>query len=285
MKMIVHCDTNVIRDLAEKRGPNAQREIDLILHYVEHGSLVIAPSLEILYELLSSPDVNVSVRIKNAQFYDSVANWRYALKPSNGIIEEDIVSLARQGGPSSPYQAIDERSGFLQALRAGNSILPQNVWVHVVEDSLQQNKQFVCVLFDDFVKRLPDKAKAKLKDHPRETWQSWWDYGGLAEIIADSLDTRRLVQEGRLLLTLPTIRAAIGYILHTWRKQIVDGLKLKPTAHYDFRNAVLSGGVGRIVTEDRKLRNAINDVPNLNVKVWTLNEVIHILNNEVTCHL
>lgn len=282
MRIIVYCDTNVFRDLAESRRPNAHREVELILHCSKQATIVITPSFEILYELLSSPDVCEAVRIENAQFYDSVVDWRYALKPSNRVIEEDIDSLARQGGPSSPYRAIDEKkSSFIQTLRVGNYILPQNQWRQVVADSLQQNKRFVQKLFDDFVKKLPKKGKMKLRNHPQETWQSWWSYGGLAEILADSLDTHRLVREGRLLLTLPTVRAAIGYILHTWRKQIVDGLKLKPTAHCDFRNTVLGGGVGKIVTEDRKLRNAIGDVPDLNVKVWTLNEFIAVLSNDV----
>ena len=75
-------------------------------------------------------------------------------------------------------------------------------------------------------------------------------------------------------MALPSVRAGVCYILHTWFKQIVDSAKLKPTTHYDFRNAVLAGGIGRIVTEDKKLRNAINRIPDLDIKSWTFKEFI-----------
>jgi hypothetical protein len=191
------------------------------------------------------------------------------------MLEDDIACLARYGGPSSPYHPIDERqSGFIQSLRAGNSILPQDEWEPVVNKSLHQNQQFVNKVFKDFVRKLPQNGKAKLRNSPETTWQEWWAYGGLAEVFANSLDTGRLIQGRCSLLKLPTVRAAVGYILHTWYQQIVRSAKLKPTEHYDFRNAILAGGVGTIVTQDRKLRNAINHIPGLTVKTWTLEEFI-----------
>jgi hypothetical protein len=54
----------------------------------------------------------------------------------------------------------------------------------------------------------------------------------------------------------------------------VTGANVEPTSHYDFRNAVLAGGVGRIVTEDRKLKNAIKHIPECNINTWALDEFI-----------
>ncbi|MCX5638702.1 MAG: hypothetical protein NTX52_13580 [Planctomycetota bacterium] len=278
VSLVVYFDTNVVRNLSEGRVPYAEKVANVISKIVKEKRLVIAPSFEVLYELLSAPDLPSEMQIKNAQYYDSIVDWTYALKPSNQMLQEDIFSLAREGGPSTPFRAIDEKqSGFIRSIRAGYGILPSDEWDDVVKKSRCENKRFVDQLFNNFVKRLPQKGKTELKNNPQKTWQKWWGHGGLAEVLADSLANALRVKGKYSLLTLPTVRAAVGYILHTWYRQIIDGARLKPTTHYDFRNAVLTGGVGKIVTQDKALQSAIEHVPNLPVRVYSLDELINIL--------
>jgi len=274
--MVIYFDTNVFRDLAEKRVPKAEQKINSLIE-LKDREITIAPSFEVLHELLSAPDIDNTTRIKNAQFYLSMVDWTYALKPSNQILSDDIFSLVNVGGPSTPYNAIDsERSGFIQDIKNGQNILPDAEWVKVVAKSRQQNEHFVTALFTDFVRKLPKDGKTKLRNSPDKTWNEWWRPGALAEIIANTLvvavvgDTIKKYSP----LVLPTVRTAVGYILHTWYKQIITNAKVNPTAHYDFRNAVLAGGVGRILTGDKKLRNAIRHIHMCNIKVWILDEFL-----------
>ncbi len=273
--LVVYFDTNIVRDLAEGRLPQAEDKMKHIKTLIAKGKVVIAPSFEVLDEILSAPDISDSTRTKNAQFYEALVNWRYALKPSNRMLKDDIISCALKGGPSAPYRAIDEdRSGFIKSIKEGRPILPPKVWEKTVKRSQHRNKTFVEEVFNNYVKKLPQNAKTELRSHPQKTWQEWWFHGGIAEIIANSLAGDPHVKARCSLLSLPTIRAGVGFMLHIWYQQIVSEAKLKPTEHYDFRNAILTGGVGRIVTQDKKLRNAINHIPDLNAKTWTLEEFI-----------
>jgi hypothetical protein len=278
VSLVVYFDTNVVRNLSEGRIPDTEKVANFINKIVKEKRLVIAPSFEVLYELLSAPDLPSEMQIKNAQYYDSIVDWTYAIKPSNQMLQEDIFSLASEGGPSTPFRAIDEKqSGFILSIRAGNGILPPDEWDDIVKKSRCENKRFVNH-FNNFVKKLPQKGKTDLKNSPQKTWQKWWGHGGLAEVFADSLANALHVQgKYYTLLTLPTVRAAVGYSLHAWYRQIIDGARLKPTTHYDFRNAVLTGGVGKIITQDKALHSAIEHVPNLPVKVYSLDELINIL--------
>jgi hypothetical protein len=121
------------------------------------------------------------------------------------------------------------------------------------------------------VEKLPQETKTKLRKSREKikTWRKWWAYGGLAELMAIDL-ARGKVPNKCSLLAIPSVRTAVGFLLHTWYRQIIDRVKLKPTEHYDFRNAVMAAGVGRIVTEDKNLRKAIEHIPDLNVETWTL---------------
>jgi hypothetical protein len=272
--LVVYFDTNVVRDLSEDRKPDARNHVTVVKELIDQKKLVIAPSFEVLYEILSAPDVCDATRIKNAQFYEALVNWGYALKPPDEMLRDDIVSCLHQGGPSTPYHAIDDdRSKFIQSIRTGNGLLTPKEWENVVKRSRCQNEKFVNNTLGKFVKKLPRKSKTELRNHPEKTWEKWWAYGGLAEAI--SIDfARGQVRKECSLLVIPSVRAAVGFLLRTWYRQIIDHVQLKPTDHHDFRNAVLGAGVGRIVTEDNKLRNAIKHIPDLNVDAWTLAELI-----------
>jgi ribosomal protein S3AE len=73
---------------------------------------------------------------------------------------------------------------------------------------------------------------------------------------------------------LPSLRTLVGYLLRTWHQMICSGRKVRPTDHYDFRIAVQAGTVGRVLTGDRQLRNILNKIPSLSMRVWTLNEFV-----------
>lgn len=275
VSLVVYFDTNIVRDLAESRPPRAEEQTNIIKELTKQGKLVIAPSFEVLYEILSAPDVCDAIRIKNAQLYEALVDWGYALKTSDQMLQDDISSCVHEGGPSTPFCAIDENgSKFVQSIREGNTVLPAAQWENVVKRSRRQNERFVNKVFKNFVNKLPQKAKTKLRDCPEKTWETWWVHGGLAEVVANSLADGQGFGNKCSLLAIPSVRAAVGFLLHTWYQQIIDRVKLKPTEHYDFRNAVLAAGVGKIITEDNKLRNAIKHIPDLNVNAWTLGEFI-----------
>lgn len=272
---VAHFDTNVVRDLSELRNEATREKVVIVKKSIENGKLVVAPSFEVLYEIISSPDANEETHNKNAKFYDTIVNWKYALKPSQEILENDICNLIRTGGPSTPYCALDaDQSGFIQSIRKGTPIFPNDVIKGIIKESRYQSERFIQKVFKDFVKQLPAKAKKELKNNPEQIWKQWWNPGGFAEIIGKDFIQNKHVSGEFSVLSLPTVRSAVGYLLHTWYRQIVNGASPKPTDHYDFRNAILAAGVGRIVTQDRKLRNAIDHVPDLNISVWILDEFV-----------
>lgn len=279
---IVYFDTNAVRDLSELRNQITIEKVDGIKHHTKKGELVVAPSFEVPYEIISSPNVNEETRNKNAEFYDTIVDWKYALKPSQEMLENDICNLIRTGGPSTPYCALDaDQSGFIQSIRKGAPIFPNVVIEDIIKESRYQTERFIQKVFKDFLRQLPAKAKEDLRNNPEQIWEQWWKPGGFAEIIGEDLAGDKHVSGEFSVLSLPTVRSAVGYLLNSWYRQIVNGASPKPTDHYDFRNAILAAGVGRIVTQDRKLRNAINHVPDLNVGVWTLCELIDELNQSV----
>jgi hypothetical protein len=265
MGKTIYFDTNVIRDLSEKRNGVSDLDIALVKSRVN-----IAPSFEVLYELLSAP--YDSIRRQNAEVYVDIADWKSAVKTSDELLRDDIESCIQRHRPCVPYKSLDaEQSACLESICAGKDVVPN--WTTVVERSRKQNTRFVEQVFKAFVVKLPDEAKASLRAAPEEVWNGWWAAGGLAEIMASDLAGQPL-ESGSLLLSIPSIRGTIGYLLHTWKSQIVSGYQPKATAHYDFRHAVIGAAVGRLVTGDKKLRVAIQDIPRLKVKVSTLRELI-----------
>jgi hypothetical protein len=250
--------------------------VDAIKRHIENGELVVAPSFEVLDELLRSPDISQEGRIRNAQFYDRIVNWNQTVKPSNNMIADDIRNLAVCGAPSTPYRAVDaENSGFIQSIRRGENIFPEDDWNNVIKKTDCQNKKFVEDLFEQFFGKLPKESKQKFRAKTEEIWRQWWSKDGLASKIGSSLATKLGLSPNLPVLSLPSVRAGVGYILDTWKIQILNGLeRVRPTVHVDFRNTVIAGGVGRIATNDKKFRNTMNRIPGLEVEVLALEELI-----------
>jgi len=262
MAIIAFLDTNVVRDLAEERTSRSQQDLAELRGLIESARTIVAPSFEVLDELLSSPDLAEADQLANAQFYDSMVDWHFTLKPSDQMLQDDVISLARNGGPAAPYCAVDaQQSGFIQAIRQGRSILPLQTLRAIRDRTRKQNARFVKAVFTNFDRRLPDHGRQQLRSQRETTWNSWWRDQGLADLIARDLDVNDSVPQQVSLLTLPSVRMAVGYILDTWYHQVVGSRQVNPTQHHDFRIAVLGGGVGRIVTHDRRLRKAIEHIP------------------------
>lgn len=272
---VAYFETNAVRDLSELRNKITKEKVTIIKECTEKGGWIVAPSFEALYEITSSPNVNEKTRNKNAKFYDGLVDWKYALKPSQEILEDDIDNWIKNGGPSTPYCPFDaDQSGFIQSIKKGTPIFPNNIIERIIQESRSQNKRFINRVFNTFERRLPESAKSKLKNNPKGIWKQWWVQGGFAEIIGNSFISSNQVSKKCSVLSLPTVRVAVGYLLHTWYQQIVAGACPKPTDHYDFRHTILAAGTGLIVTQDKKLRNALGHIPDLNVGVLTLDEFI-----------
>jgi len=264
--------------MAERRPTVREDDLLAVERYIRQGTLVVAPSFEVLVELLTSPDIDEQARIKNAQFYDSVVDWRYVLKPSDQMLRDDVTSLINHGGPSTPYYPLDaDRSGFIRSIREGKSLLPQVVWIQTLARTKEQNERFVDKVFRCFARKLPEAAIDKLRAAPQETWDSWWYDDGLADVLATSFVNANERPARSSLLVLPSVRMAVGYILDTWYHQLVSGRHVRPTQHCDFRNAVLAGGVGRMVTHDRRFRGAVERIPGQAARTWTLGKLVQTM--------
>ena len=271
--MIVCVDTNVVRDLSEGRVSNAQVYEAAIRKKVQGGRLIIAPSFEVLGELLQSPDADFKCRIENAQFYDSVVDWGTALKPSSRILKDDIAAFIRHRRPSVPYSSIDDqKSGFIKAIRNGEDVFPETVSARVYEETRHQNNKFVETVLERFQSQVSEQNCQELRNAPEETWRRWWIHGGVAHALAWSLIQGELVPSGLSPLSFPSLRTSVGYLLRTWHQIICSRRKVRPTDHHDFRIAVQGATVGRLLTHDRRLRNIICSIPGLSVKMWTLEE-------------
>jgi len=72
--MIIYFDTNIIRNLSERRVDSAEHDILTIRMNIRNKKTVIAPSFEVLAKLLISPDLSKSDRLKNAQFYEDLVD-------------------------------------------------------------------------------------------------------------------------------------------------------------------------------------------------------------------
>jgi len=267
-------DTNVVRSLAEKRIAEAESYETAIQKALRSRSLIIAPSIEVLDELFRSPDLDHHSRMKNAQFYDSIVDWRQALKPSNKIIEDDIHSYLRCGRPAIPYQGISEDSQFIKSIRRGEDVFSASEFARICRDTRRQNARLSATLERSLERNVSEESKCELIKAPELTWRRWWDHDGVAESIARSFAKDPQGFRGRCLLSLPSLRAVVGYILRMLHQRVATGRKIKPTDHHDSRIAIQAGAVGRVVTQDKILGAYIHSIPQLSVQVWMLPDFV-----------
>jgi len=274
-------ETNVFRDLAENRIRAADKKLSVLKKNISQGRIVIVPSFEVFEELVSVLKLNPAVSKKFCQLYDNLVDWDYCLKPMDEILAEDITSFANTGKEACPFKPVDASSLFIQSIRANIYVLPKQLLDDLIDKGKDKKHTFVknvlCV--SDQFKPKKDKKPLRKKDYESE-FLSFWEPGGYAEkaaemLVRNSKELSKIRIRGLAeFIKLPTIRLAVGYILHSKYKQVADGAVCKNSDFYDFRHAVIAGAVGNIITQDRKLSNAIDHVPNHSIKVWTLDQFI-----------
>lgn len=279
--LIVYLDTNAFRDLVEGRHRATEQSLALLRKSISKETIVIAPSFEVFEELVSVLKLYPDRSKKFCQLYDSIVDWDHCLKGMEEILADDITSFAKIGKVACPFRPTHESSQFIQSIRANEYVLPCGLLKDLIDKDGMQKNAFVRNVLnvpDRFRPKTGTKASRK-KEYDQE-FRSFWEAGGYAEKLAERLvrDNGELTEiraRGlRGLIKLPTIRLAVGYILHSKYKQVADGAIPEESDAYDFRHAVIAGAVGNIVTNDNKLRNAIHHIPSHNVRIWSLDEFI-----------
>ncbi|MHC4488696.1 MAG: hypothetical protein ACYSW7_05905 [Planctomycetota bacterium] len=276
----VYFETNVLRDLVENRGGATDKKLPVLRKKISQGRIVIVPSFEVFEELVSVLQLDPTLSKKFCRLYDNLVNWDYCLKPMDQILADDITSFATTGAAACPFNPVDESSSFIQSIRANRYVLRKKLLKDLIDKGTAQKRSFaknVLSVSEQFKPKRNKKASSR-KDYESQ-FLSFWEPGGYAEKVAEMLvrnskESSKIRARGLTeFIKLPTIRLAVGYILHSKYKQVADGAVCKNSDFYDFRHAVIAGAVGNIVTQDKKLRNAINHVPEHNIIVWTLDEL------------
>lgn len=279
--LTVYFETNVFRDLAENREGAADKKLPVLKKNISKDRIVIVPSFEVFEELVSVLRLDPALSKKFSQLYDNLVDWDHCLKPMDQILVDDIISFANTGTATCPFNPVDESSPFIQSIRANRYVLPKELLKGLIDKGMVQKQTFVknvLSVSDQFKPKRNKKGSSK-KEYEKE-FLSFWQPRGYAEKVAEMFvrDNSELAEiQARGLgefIKLPTIRLAVGYILHSKYKQVADGAVCKRSDFYDFRHTVIAGAVGNIVTEDKKLCNAIHHIPDHNVKVWSLDEFI-----------
>lgn len=277
----VYFETNVFRDLAENRVRVAEKKLSVLKKSLSQDRIVIVPSFEVFEELVSVLKLDPALSKEFCRFYDNLVNWKYCLKTMDQMLAVDITSFANRGTAACHFKSVDESSQFIQSIRANKYILPKDLIQDLIKKSTIQKNTFVTNVLNvsDKFKSKRNKKSSNKKEYEKE-FLSFWKPRGYAEKVAemfvrDSSELAKIRARGLgEFIKLPTIRLTVGYILHSKYKQVVDGAVCKSSDFYDFRHAVIAGAVGNIVTEDKKLYNAIHHIPDHNVKVWSLDEFI-----------
>lgn len=274
-------ETNVFRDLAENRGGAADKKLPVLKKNISKDRIVIVPSFEVFEELVSVLKLDPDLSKKFCRFYDNLVNWEYCLKTMDQILADDITSFANTGKAACHFKPVDESSKFIQSIRSNKYVLPKKLLRDLSKKSDIQKDNFVTKVLsipNKFQCRGTKNSSSK-KEYEKE-FLSFWQPKGYAEkaaesFVKDSIELSKIRTRGLgKFIKLPTVRLTVGYILHSKYRQVADKAVCKKSDFYDFRHAVVAGAVGNIVTEDKKLRNAINHIPDHNVKVWSLEEFI-----------
>jgi hypothetical protein len=272
-------ETNVFRDLAENRDGTADEKMPVLKKNISKDRIVIVPSFEVFEELVSVLRLDPALSKKFCQLYDNLVSWDHCLKPMDQILADDITIFANTGTAACPFNPVDESSPFIQSIRAKRYVLSKELLKDLIDKGMVQKQTFVknVLSVSDQFKPNRNKKGSSKKEYEKE-FLSFWQPKGYAEKVAEMFvrDSSKLAKIQAIglgeFIKLPTIRLAVGYILHSKYKQVADGAVCKSSDFYDFRHAVIAGAVGNIVTKDKKLKNAINHVPGHGIKVWTLDE-------------
>lgn len=214
-----------------------------------------------------------------------LTNVDYLIRPVNDIIINDIICFASFKVTTFFVQP-DESIGWVRSkIRNTQQPLTNAEIERVCEDSKKEKERFVnnvLMVFDDTTLKEAKTKLEKEKSEGSDTILNCWRVGGTAEAIATSFAESLGVKDkccekgiGKL-LEIPSIRIFIGYIINSWYRQVdVDAVD-KLSSAYDFRHAICAGVTGNIVTHDKKLRQAIENIPEHGIEVFSLDELLLI---------
>jgi len=273
MRMLVYFDVNVFGNLAESTA-NAKNKIKKLRGAIDRGKISICPSFECFAELIFALKHNQGLYIKLRDLYYSLADWKHILKDAADVFKDDILAFAKTENKDSPFANIDNNCEFINNVRAGKNVLAETHLRKIIDKSHKKAQIFVSVVLS------PGPLDHIKGNYTERDFLGLWEAGNTAEIMASDFARKlRVLRACRSrgitrMLGVPTIRLGIGYILFSWYKQISSNANIEISDAYDYRHVVLAGAVGNIVTEDRKLRNAIHAIRVHNIKVWTLDGFI-----------
>lgn len=279
--MIVYFDTNAFRDLVEPgRGdPDLTRDI---IAKVRDGALQITPSFEVLNELVMLWQYEVDNHQDPVKFQAAwelcrdICDWKkHVLKDSGEIFQADIKSFAKTGRQANPYMLpMDPGCSFMQTILKQHDLrdlFDSTDWSSMITKTQTMRGKFV----NGVLKPIPTKRLEANQGDFEKLFTHKRTYEIMIRDHAKRLGVFQSCQRKGLLrlYKIPTLRLGMGYLLYRWFKQISTGSDPKPSDTFDFRHAILAGAVGRIVTNDRKLRNAIQAIPGHSVNVSNLEEL------------
>ena len=271
---LAYFDVNVFRDLAENRVSGAHGKVATLREGISRKKISISTSFECFAEVAFALNYNACLYKKLRELYYDLADWNHILKDAGQVFGDDILTFAEMGKAASPFVQLDESCPFMKAVKTKQDVLPESVLRSIIDKSHKQSQRFINNVLT------PAPLSHLKADYDRKDFLRLWEPGNTAEIMVSDFARKLGVLEkcksrGLMkLLELPTIRLGIGYILHSWYKQVSSDAQMGRSCAYDFRHAVLAGAVGNIVTQDRKLRNAIKTVPGHKVKAWILDQFI-----------
>jgi hypothetical protein len=285
VKLNIYFDTNIYRDLAERRIPDATQKLAFLERTVCHNKLTICPSIDVFTELafvLEKEPHKFAIVLKS---FRCLANWDCMLKPHPEMLNDDILSFANQGKRANPFMRADNKCyWFVEKMKAGDTAISESRLRELAQEEKDRRRRFMHTVLAPHPKERLDQIRARIRNtnaDEEEEWEDLWKPDSAAEILISAFAERHqgIVEKCQKrglqrLLEIPTIRLGIGYILHNWHRQVVTERMPKVSDVGDFSHAICAGAVGQIVTRDKKLRQVIRYIPNHSIRAWTFDELI-----------
>lgn len=282
---IIYFDTNIYRDLAEKRISKADEKLSTLRNKIEKRELIICQSFEVLAEIVLLLGHDKKKFLELYALFCDLINVDCIIRPSNQLIVNSIKGFAVLDIINPFVQPDEDLRWVVNKFRDKQEVAENEKLLRVCKDTIKERKKFirnVLMPFDDAMIRKMKANFKKAKNAKEDVLSYLWGENKIVETIAIGfadhigLKDECLKQGIGKLLKIPSIRIPIGYIINAWYRRIdVDAVE-KASSAYDFRHAICAGAVGNIVTHDRKFKQAIENIPEHGIKVFSLDEVLLI---------
>ena len=289
--MLVYFDNCI---LAYLNGGNPKYDSKRILEKIEKAKvgnrIDIIISMEVIEELMGRFESNREEYSERWALMHRLADWSRVPKYHCDLLEDDIVSFAQKGKPDSPFVRLGQCNYSLVQKLAGMAEAPCDSMAEKVCQGLEKSGTGLDFLklgkMDDLVQEWREDQKKEGAQGIEEQWKSVWKtepnlvqrnaVQHMAGGWADYFSVGRECRERGLdkLVELPTVRVAVGYIFYKWKAGLPEKgpQKVKRNDYYDFRHAIHAGAIGTLVTDDKKLTEAMKQIPGHSIQVYTLEE-------------